>query len=85
VPVCRSGRPATRGLELPHLKGRIVKLDRLDRGLAKEVVFSKGSNDPLLFAEQLAYLTAEGVGALFRAAPGGAFEGKIVATVPSGG
>jgi hypothetical protein len=72
-------------LEVPHLKGRIVRLDRLDRGLAKEVVLSKGSNEPQLFAERRVYLTAEVAGALFRTAPGGALEGKFVATIPSGG
>ena len=38
------------------LKARIERLDRLARGLAKEVTLWRGCNDPLLFRERKAYL-----------------------------
>jgi hypothetical protein len=37
---------------------RIGRLDELSRGLAKEVVLMKTANDPLLYLERKAYLTA---------------------------
>jgi hypothetical protein len=40
------------------IKRRIGRLDELSRGLAKEVVLMKTANDPLLYLERKAYLTA---------------------------
>jgi len=45
-------------MNLSHLRGRIDRLDRLARGLAKEVTLWNGANDPLLYLERKAYLTA---------------------------
>jgi hypothetical protein len=45
-------------LQLRDVKGRIARLGRLDRGLAREVTLWKGGNDPLLFAERRMYLKA---------------------------
>jgi hypothetical protein len=39
-------------------KQRIDRLDQLSRGLAKEVVLMRAANDPLLYLERKAYLTA---------------------------
>jgi hypothetical protein len=41
---------------LADLKAKIERLDRLARGLAKEVTLWRGCNDPLLFGERKAYL-----------------------------
>jgi hypothetical protein len=38
------------------LKARIQRLDKLARGLAKEVGLWRGCNDPLLYRERKAYL-----------------------------
>jgi hypothetical protein len=40
------------------IKRRIGRLDELSRGLAKEVVLMKAANDPRLYLERKAYLTA---------------------------
>jgi hypothetical protein len=40
------------------LQARVRRLDQLARGLAKEVTLWKGGNDPLLYLERKAYLTA---------------------------
>jgi hypothetical protein len=45
-------------MQLKDLKGRVARLEELARGLAKEVVLWKEANDPLLFAERRAYLSA---------------------------
>jgi hypothetical protein len=45
-------------LQVRDLKGRIARLDRLARGLAKEVALWREGNDPLLFAERRMYLKA---------------------------
>jgi hypothetical protein len=45
-------------LELPDIKARIVRLDRLARGLAKEVGTQRGAEDVLLFRERRQYLRA---------------------------
>jgi hypothetical protein len=45
-------------LQVADLKRRIARLDRLARGLAKEVGLWQGGNDPLLFAERRMYLAA---------------------------
>jgi hypothetical protein len=45
-------------LQVADLKGRIARLYRLARGLAKEVSLWKGGNDPLLLAERRMYLKA---------------------------
>jgi hypothetical protein len=39
-------------LELRDLKARIERLDRLARGLAKEVGLQRGAEDVLLFQER---------------------------------
>jgi hypothetical protein len=44
--------------ELRHLKARIGRLDRLARGLAKEVELQRGAEDVLLFRERKQYLAA---------------------------
>jgi hypothetical protein len=44
--------------DVRHLRARIARLDRLARGLAKEVTLWKGGNDPLQFAERRMYLKA---------------------------
>jgi hypothetical protein len=43
-------------LELRDLKARITRLDRLARGLAKEVELQRGAEDVLLFRERKQYL-----------------------------
>jgi hypothetical protein len=45
-------------LELQHLKARIERLDRLARGLAREVELQRGAEDVLLFRERKQYLAA---------------------------
>jgi hypothetical protein len=45
-------------LELPDIKARIERLDRLARGLAKEVALQKGAEDVLLYRERRQYLRA---------------------------
>ena len=45
-------------LTLADLKGRIERLDRLARGLAKEVALQRGAEDVLLFRERRQYLRA---------------------------
>jgi hypothetical protein len=41
-----------------NLQARVERLDDLSRGLAREVLLWKEGNDPLLYAERKAYLTA---------------------------
>jgi hypothetical protein len=45
-------------LELRDIKARIDRLDRLARGLAKEVGLQRGAEDVLLFRERRRYLRA---------------------------
>jgi hypothetical protein len=45
-------------LELRDLKARIVRLDRLAWGLAKEVGLQRGAEDVPLFRERRQYLRA---------------------------
>jgi hypothetical protein len=45
-------------LELRDLKARIERLDRLARGLAREVGMQRGAEDVLLFRERRQYLRA---------------------------
>ena len=45
-------------LELADLKARIERLDRLARGLAREVGLQRGAEDVLLFRERRQYLRA---------------------------
>jgi hypothetical protein len=59
-------------LQVADLKGRIARLDRLARGMAKEVTLWKGGNDPLLFAERRMYLRA------IQDALAGAEEARVV-------
>jgi hypothetical protein len=40
------------------LLARVERLDQLGRGLAKEVVLWRKGNDPLLYLERKAYLSA---------------------------
>jgi hypothetical protein len=40
------------------IMGRIARLDRLDRGLAREVALQRGAEDVLLFRERRQYLAA---------------------------
>jgi hypothetical protein len=42
----------------PDLRARVARLDQLARGLAKEVTLWKSCNDPLLYVERKAYLSA---------------------------
>jgi hypothetical protein len=59
-------------LQLRDLRGRIARLDRLARGLAKEVTMWRGGHDPLLFAERRQYLKA------IQDALAGAEEARVV-------
>ena len=43
-------------LTLADLKARIARLDRLARGLGKEVVLQRGADDVLLYREKKQYL-----------------------------
>ena len=45
-------------MNLADLAARVRRLDQLARGLAKEVAIWKECNDPLLYLERKAYLTA---------------------------
>jgi hypothetical protein len=45
-------------MNLADLTARIRRLDQLARGLAKEVTLWKECNDPLLYLERKAYLSA---------------------------
>jgi hypothetical protein len=45
-------------MDTDGIKRRIGRLDELSRGLAKEVVLMKAADDPLLYLERKAYLTA---------------------------
>ena len=45
-------------LTLADIKARIERLDRLARGLAKEVALQKGAEDVLRFRERRQYLWA---------------------------
>jgi hypothetical protein len=47
-----------REISVADIKARVVRLDRLARGLAKEVGLWRGCNDPLLYRERKAYLAA---------------------------
>jgi hypothetical protein len=40
------------------IRRRVERLDQLSRGLAKEIVFVKAANDPLLYLERKPYLHA---------------------------
>ena len=59
-------------LQVADLKRRIARLDRLARGLAKEVLLWRGGNDPLLFADRPMYLRA------IQDALAGAEEARVV-------
>jgi hypothetical protein len=45
-------------ITLADVSSRVVRLEELTRGLAKEVTLWKGGNDPLLYLERRAYLNA---------------------------
>jgi hypothetical protein len=45
-------------LELADIKARVARLDRLARGLAKEVGLQRRAEDVLLFRERRQYLRA---------------------------
>jgi hypothetical protein len=45
-------------MTLQSIRARVVRLDELPRGLAKETVLVRECNDPLLYRERLDYLTA---------------------------
>jgi len=45
-------------MNLADLAGRIRRLKELTRGLAREVTLWKACNDPLLYLERKAYLSA---------------------------
>ena len=45
-------------LQLHDLKARMVRLEELMRGLAKEVMVVRKANDPLLYLERKGYLDA---------------------------
>jgi hypothetical protein len=45
-------------MNLDDLRVRVKRLDRLSRGLAKELVLWKPCNDPLLYRERQDYLKA---------------------------
>jgi hypothetical protein len=43
-------------MQLADLKGRIIRLERLAQGLAREVELQRGSEELLLFRERKQYL-----------------------------
>jgi hypothetical protein len=45
-------------MNLKDMTSRVQRLDELSRGLAKEATLRRQGNDPLLFLERKAYLTA---------------------------
>jgi hypothetical protein len=45
-------------MNLEDFKARVRRLDKLARGLVKELTLWKACNDPLLYLERKAYLTA---------------------------
>jgi hypothetical protein len=45
-------------MTLHDIRARVVRLDALTRGLAKETVLVRECNDPLLYRERLDYLAA---------------------------
>jgi hypothetical protein len=45
-------------VDTDDIKRRIERLDRLSRGLGKEIVLWKAADDPLLYLERRAYLHA---------------------------
>jgi hypothetical protein len=45
-------------MNLPDLRARVRRLDELARGLAKEAVLWKACDDPLLYLERRAYISA---------------------------
>jgi hypothetical protein len=45
-------------VQLQHLKVRINRLEKLSRGLALEAAALREGDDPLLYRERRAYLTA---------------------------
>jgi hypothetical protein len=47
-----------REMGVADIKARVERLDRLARGLAKEVGLWRGCKDPLLYRERKAYLGA---------------------------
>ncbi len=52
--------PAGKGsvFQLHHVQARVVRLDELTRGLRKEIVAIAAGEDPLLYLERKAYMTA---------------------------
>jgi hypothetical protein len=45
-------------MDVQGIRARHTRLDRLSRGLAKEVVVIKDADDPLLYVERRDYLNA---------------------------
>jgi hypothetical protein len=45
-------------MRLLSLQARVKRLEELSRGLSREVLLWKEGNDPLLYAERRAYLSA---------------------------
>jgi hypothetical protein len=45
-------------MEVAGIRARYTRLDRLSRGLAKEVVLIKDGDDPMLYVERRDYLSA---------------------------
>jgi hypothetical protein len=45
-------------MTLQGIRARVLRLDALTRGLAKETVLVRECNDPLLYRERLDYLAA---------------------------
>ena len=45
-------------MRMLNLEARVQRLEELSRGLAREVLLWKEGNDPLLYAERRAYLSA---------------------------
>ena len=45
-------------IQLPHIKARILRLQELTNGLAREATAWKNGEDPLLYLERKQYLNA---------------------------
>jgi hypothetical protein len=66
-------------MQLAALKGRVAWLDRLARGLGKEVGLQRGAENVLLYREKKQYLAG------IRDAQGRVEAARVVLAGPSGG
>ena len=64
--------------QLHHIKARVARLDELTRALRKEIVAIAAGDDPLLYLERKAYMTAG------RGAVAGLDEARVVMACSAG-